>query len=305
MTNFAAADRCAAVYRLDLRPRIAHIETARIAGRPIPPTDWRCARLAGHPSTTNPDTTHLAMPLGVRGPSFRFYDDMCEPVAIAPVVHAFLPATDTGQRCARVLPNLRPCNGTAADHADVVDQALAAQPSRAHLLCLLNQAEQVGTAVETLRTMLTELVDLPRGFTKPDHIPPPEIGALGDGLPGEAITVIRGGIHYRQNPGPGQILDTLAEAPAYAHALVDALVTGDPLDFAGSPVPDDIQHRLTAAGGWCAPTDYIGLCCDSHTRTCEPPSELCCARCPEAAHPQHPTGIPCILQTDPSTGQQA
>lgn len=36
-------------------------------------------------------------------------------------------------------------------------------------------------------------------------------------------------------------------------------------------------------------------CCLDHNIHCEPPSELCCESCPEAAHPQHPPGVACVL----------
>jgi hypothetical protein len=36
-------------------------------------------------------------------------------------------------------------------------------------------------------------------------------------------------------------------------------------------------------------------CCDIHGPKCEPPSELCCRRCPEAGHPWHPPGVECVL----------
>jgi hypothetical protein len=36
-------------------------------------------------------------------------------------------------------------------------------------------------------------------------------------------------------------------------------------------------------------------CCDLHNVHCEPPSELCCGDCPEAAHPNHPPGTRCVL----------
>lgn len=35
-------------------------------------------------------------------------------------------------------------------------------------------------------------------------------------------------------------------------------------------------------------------CCDLHNRNCEPPSELCCERCTEGAHPGHRDGTACI-----------
>jgi hypothetical protein len=36
-------------------------------------------------------------------------------------------------------------------------------------------------------------------------------------------------------------------------------------------------------------------CCDDHTTTCEPPSELCCDACPERNHPWHPIWVNCVL----------
>lgn len=41
-----------------------------------------------------------------------------------------------------------------------------------------------------------------------------------------------------------------------------------------------------------------GACCEYHTATCEPPSELCCERCTEAAHPGHADGSACVLARD-------
>lgn len=36
------------------------------------------------------------------------------------------------------------------------------------------------------------------------------------------------------------------------------------------------------------------VCCDLHNRNCEPPSELCCWDCTEAAHPLHSDASECI-----------
>lgn len=36
-------------------------------------------------------------------------------------------------------------------------------------------------------------------------------------------------------------------APSYVHDLLDAFLTGEPLNFQRHPVPLDIQARLTAA----------------------------------------------------------
>jgi hypothetical protein len=37
------------------------------------------------------------------------------------------------------------------------------------------------------------------------------------------------------------------------------------------------------------------ICCDLHSTTCEPPSELCCEYCTETDHPQHSQRGPCVL----------
>lgn len=37
----------------------------------------------------------------------------------------------------------------------------------------------------------------------------------------------------------------------------------------------------------------MSTCCDLHGRNCEPPSELCCRECTEAAHPTHTDGSTC------------
>jgi hypothetical protein len=47
-------------------------------------------------------------------------------------------------------------------------------------------------------------------------------------------------------------------------------------------------------------------CCDLHNVHCEPPGDLCCGRCTEARHPQHPPGVTCVLaahQAAPTPGQ--
>lgn len=46
-------------------------------------------------------------------------------------------------------------------------------------------------------------------------------------------------------------------------------------------------------------------CCDMHNRHCEPPGDLCCRECTEAAHDtfpvRHADGTPCVL--NPEEGQ--
>lgn len=41
---------------------------------------------------------------------------------------------------------------------------------------------------------------------------------------------------------------------------------------------------------------YEPQCCELHNANCEPPSELCCQWCSEAAHPDHPPGVVCVLE---------
>ncbi|MFG2054792.1 hypothetical protein ACGFI9_12245 [Micromonospora sp. NPDC048930] len=44
-----------------------------------------------------------------------------------------------------------------------------------------------------------------------------------------------------------------------------------------------------------APDSPAPACCDMHNANCEPPADLCCNGCTEAGHPDHPTGVPCVL----------
>lgn len=71
-------ERCPAVYLDAARPKLAAVESARIARQPIPSTDWRCIRPvhADHPAAP---TEHLATPLGITGPSFRFSAELVQP----------------------------------------------------------------------------------------------------------------------------------------------------------------------------------------------------------------------------------
>jgi len=43
-------------------------------------------------------------------------------------------------------------------------------------------------------------------------------------------------------------------------------------------------------------------CCDLHNQHCEPPSELCCAGCSEASHPNHQPDERCVLEGGHSNG---
>jgi hypothetical protein len=46
------------------------------------------------------------------------------------------------------------------------------------------------------------------------------------------------------------------------------------------------------------------VCCQWHSRTCEPPSELCCGECTERNHPDHPAGETCsVLDLSPDAAR--
>lgn len=72
----------------------------------------------------------------------------------------------------------------------------------------------------------------------------------------------------------------------------------------GTPYPAPANH-VTEPNGPCEPGCLlaaphfppcaVGLCCDLHGVHCEPPAELCCTKCTEAAHPRHPRGAACVL----------
>jgi hypothetical protein len=69
-------------------------------------------------------------------------------------------------------------------------------------------------------------------------------------------------------------------------------------------------HRIHRCA--CGATLVPDVCCDMHNRNCEPPSELCCWRCTEAAHDNFPVphadGSACVLadarETRETLGQQ-
>ncbi len=67
-------------------------------------------------------------------------------------------------------------------------------------------------------------------------------------LPGQRISTHPEGVGIRQ--ASGWVLDDDQEAPigpatpAYVHRLLDAYLTGEPLDFAGTAVPADVRARL-------------------------------------------------------------
>jgi hypothetical protein len=70
---------------------------------------------------------------------------------------------------------------------------------------------------------------------------------------------------------------------------------------------DDLYRRLGGFGDalvWVAtgdPCERVSAavdaesCCDLHNTHCEPPGDLCCQQCTEAAHPHHPPGTGCVL----------
>jgi hypothetical protein len=130
------------------------------------------------------------------------------------------------------------------------------------------------------------------------------------------------GLHPDQCAGCRDAGPYAGATPAYVRHLLDAFLYGRPLDFHGDPVPIYVQQQLDAAraagalptaitipcpaGPSCHLLDIdtpprhdtaaTEVCCDLHGPTCEPPAELCCAACSEAAHPVHPRGVACVLQ---------
>lgn len=124
-------------------------------------------------------------------------------------------------------------------------------------------------------------------------------------------------VHYHDNDGlPDQL--EVVEAPPYTAISAQALMTtgarwrlwwGDTLVF-GTPGlgVGRVAYRITEwRPGF---RDLIAVrilaelpCCDVHTTTCEPPSELCCHQCTEIAHGwlgEHTDGSPCVLEQDPT-----
>jgi hypothetical protein len=82
--------------------------------------------------------------------------------------------------------------------------------------------------------------------------------------------------------GPGSAEDA-------ARALRDHRSTFD--------LPRDAEVEILDARPAPGPEAIEAACCDLHGRNCEPPSELCCEGCSEAAHPRHAPGVPCVMET--------
>jgi len=102
-----------------------------------------------------------------------------------------------------------------------------------------DDAERAGRAFRELRNLAQACAD-------PVHLP----------------RLMRGTADIWDNFRPdGLALDVIAPpplTPAYAHRLVDAYSTGDPVDFAGCWVPPDIQGRVRAiVAGASEPTVRI------------------------------------------------
>ncbi|MFG2054796.1 hypothetical protein ACGFI9_12265 [Micromonospora sp. NPDC048930] len=102
-----------------------------------------------------------------------------------------------------------------------------------------DDAERAGRAFRELR-------DLAQACCDPVHL----------------VRLMRGTADIWDNWRPdGLALDVAAPpplTPAYAHRLVDAYATGDPVDFAGCWVPPDIQGRVRAiVAGASEPTVRI------------------------------------------------
>jgi hypothetical protein len=62
--------------------------------------------------------------------------------------------------------------------------------------------------------------------------------------------------------------------------------SGSPWSLHVSPAVNRLREALGMRG-------VAANCCDMHSRTCEPPSELCCEKCSEATHPAHVDGSFC------------
>jgi hypothetical protein len=68
------------------------------------------------------------------------------------------------------------------------------------------------------------------------------------------------------------------------------------VDYTTCPVCKGLGFLLARCPG-CGKTRVRSLpapCCGNHTGACEPPSELCCAQCPELTHPRHDPDQTCV-----------
>src|SRR5437879_2229004 len=66
------------------------------------------------------------------------------------------------------------------------------------------------------------------------------------------------------------------------------------------PTSPEWQREALRALGYkesdpTAPERTTVPCCDLHNAHCEPPGDLCCHDCTEATHPEHPSGVRCVL----------
>jgi hypothetical protein len=111
-----------------------------------------------------------------------------------------------------------------------------------------------------------------------------------------------------------QLRSRLARAVRAACPDPDLAHLGDHCDFraAGNIILGegavDAYRLLQQAGG--STVRYRALlikhgllppeCCDLHNIHCEPPADLCCDDCTEVRHPQHPPGVPCVLEVPPA-----
>lgn len=70
--------------------------------------------------------------------------------------------------------------------------------------------------------------------------------------------------------------------------------------------PDPTRTCPTCGTSWTAEVDACpqcrATCCDMHNQHCEPPSQLCCGSCSEAAHDtfplRHADGSKCVLEAE-------
>jgi hypothetical protein len=89
-----------------------------------------------------------------------------------------------------------------------------------------------------------------------------------------------------------------AVIPEEARSVLDQLragrIGGDPdrPTMARRRQLAELERQMAAEQ---AEAEARGYCCPLHGRRCEPPSELCCVKCSEARHPEHPPGVPCVV----------
>lgn len=111
-------------------------------------------------------------------------------------------------------------------------------------------------------------------------------------------------VMFRRGDGSGVTVGELLretaarlERPESEAAAVDAM--RDRWAEASEPVRRELSQDVhDACDGVWNRNRRDRPCCEFHNIHCEPPSELCCYRCTEARHPEHPAGIRCVLEQE-------